>query len=410
MKQQWTSLEKSFVLSTHRSRIPSETLALYMPLMPRFGITRLANITGLDSIGIPVVVAVRPSSRGLATAQGKGIDLASAKASALMEAIETWHAERIETLARQDTFDELRRGGLAINILQLQCRPGKAPPMLRPVNWILGHDLMTDQPVWIPWESVSCDFSSSLVRQATFLQSTNGLASGNHLMEAIVHALCEVIERDAITLHKYASRAVRAQRQVDPATVEDERCRLVLEKLHEAGVGVGVWDCTSDIGIAVFSVLIADSPDTQRCAPRGPFRGYGCHLARSIALLRALTEAVQSRLTYISGSRDDLFPERFRALEKMGYERSDRLAKSAGTRSFLTVPDVENLTFNQDIEHILSCLRRAGLTEAAVFDLTRQDFGVPVVKVLVPGLENDIHRSGNYRPGKRAQQARTELA
>ena len=64
-----------------------------LPLAQALGVTRLSNITGLDSIGIPVVVACRPNSRGLATAQGKGIDLAAAKASALMEAVERQQAE-----------------------------------------------------------------------------------------------------------------------------------------------------------------------------------------------------------------------------------------------------------------------------------------------------------------------------
>jgi YcaO-like protein with predicted kinase domain len=407
MKQQWLSLEKSFTESTHRSRSPRETFAAFEHLMPRLGITRLANITGLDCIGIPVFVAVRPASRGLATAQGKGIDAASARVSALMESIETWHAERVETVTRFDTFTELNRQGLAIDVTGLQRRPGRNPNSAHPIAWVLAHELVADQPRWVPWEAVSCDFSSSVVERATFLQTTNGLASGNDLLEAIVHGLCEVIERDAITLHNYSGRLHRAKRRIDLDSVEDPLCMAVFQKLVTAGVDLAVWDCTSDIGLPVFSALIADSTSVPRSFSRGPFRGFGCHPSREIALLRALTEAVQSRLTYISGSRDDLFPERFRALQRMGKEAAlERQMKRAGTHSFAAVPTVRNATFNEDLDYILKRLQAAGLKEVAIFDLTRKDIDVPVVKVLVPGLENDVHHDRSYQPGARAAHAR----
>ncbi len=407
MKQEWPSVEKSFTDSTHRSRTPPETLAAFEPLMPRLGITRLANITGLDCIGIPVFVAVRPASRGLATAQGKGVDVASARASALMEAIETWHAERVQAASRIDTYDDLLREGTAIDVTALHRRPGSSSWRPRPLLWLTAHELIADAPRWVPWEAVSCDFSSHLVRQATFLQTTNGLASGNNLLEAIVYGLCEVIERDAVTLHNYSRRERQAERRIDLGTVEDSRCRTILQKLDTAGVEVAVWDCTSDIGIPVISALIVDSPSARRWSSRGPFRGYGCHASREIALLRALTEAVQCRLTYISGSRDDLFPERFRALQRIDREGTlTRHLTGPCTHSFGAVPTMRNSTFNADLSDILARLQAAGLHEVAVCDLTRKDVGVPVVKVLVPGLENNIHRDRNYQPGPRAIRAR----
>ena len=87
---------KQYFRGTHRVRSPAETLADYSRFMPRMGITRLANVTGLDRIGLPVCVAVRPNSRGLSTSQGKGETIEAAKVSALMESIESWHGERIE--------------------------------------------------------------------------------------------------------------------------------------------------------------------------------------------------------------------------------------------------------------------------------------------------------------------------
>src|SRR3954464_11269314 len=86
---------KEFRRGTHRAVPPAETLARARPPMARMGITRLGNITGLDRIGIPVAVAVRPNSRSVSVSQGKGRELAQAMASALMEACEGFHAEEI---------------------------------------------------------------------------------------------------------------------------------------------------------------------------------------------------------------------------------------------------------------------------------------------------------------------------
>src|SRR5258707_13775109 len=88
-------LAKRFWQGTHRMADPDETLARVRPHMARMGITRLGNITGLDRIGIPVAIAVRPNSRSVSVSQGKGLDLPQAMASALMEAAEGFHAEEI---------------------------------------------------------------------------------------------------------------------------------------------------------------------------------------------------------------------------------------------------------------------------------------------------------------------------
>jgi len=409
MWRTWPLLEKLPNVAVQRSRAPGDSLSEYQALMPELGITRLANITGLDCIGIPVVVAVRPASRGLATAQGKGITLTSAKVSALMEAIETWHAEHLQTTTRLDSFRELHH--TAIDVTRVHLRSNLQFDPLRPIAWIQAHDLIADEPIWVPWEAVSCDFSSPVVRQATFLQSTNGLASGNHILEAIAHGLCEVIERDAVTLYHYAGTAHQAELQVDLTTVEDTSCRELLQKFNDAGVNVMAWDCTSDVGIPVLSALISDSFSAQQFRPRGPFRGYGCHPSRDIALVRAMTEAAQSRLTYISGSRDDLFREHFRTLHQMGVKQAFvKDVASTARRPFAQVPNIHHRTFNADIDYMLMRLQAVGLDQVAVFDLTRKELGVPVVKVLVPGLENNVHRSKGYRPGSRALRVKSSYS
>ena len=72
------------------------------------GITRIANVTGLDTIGIPVVMVCRPNSRSVAVSQGKGLTLAAAKASGVMESVEGYHAEHIALPLKYSDYEELR--------------------------------------------------------------------------------------------------------------------------------------------------------------------------------------------------------------------------------------------------------------------------------------------------------------
>src|SRR5262245_59465733 len=99
--------EKSFRHGTHRTVVPTETIARLRPLLGTFGITRVANLTMLDRIGIPVVMVCRPNSRSSAVFHGKGLDSVAAKASGLMEAVETWHAENIHLPLQYCSFREI---------------------------------------------------------------------------------------------------------------------------------------------------------------------------------------------------------------------------------------------------------------------------------------------------------------
>jgi ribosomal protein S12 methylthiotransferase accessory factor len=202
------------------------------------GITRLANLTGLDTIGLPVYTAIRPNARSLATSQGKGFDADSAKVSALMESIESWHGEWIERPLRWESYAALYDKAVVVDITALPlCIEGKLH-FDRPLLWIEGYDLMQQRLSWVPFEAVSVNFVYPPNFACTFDPSSNGLASGNHVLEAIVHGLCEVIERDATALW-YLNDELR---QLDLATVDDPSCVQILDLLKRAGVFTSVWD------------------------------------------------------------------------------------------------------------------------------------------------------------------------
>src|SRR6266404_9735091 len=110
---------KVLTRGTHRSQSVAQTIDRVWRLAPVMGITRVANVTGLDEVGIPVVMVSRPNSRSVTVSQGKGIDLGSAKASGLMEAAELYHAETTTLPLRLATYEELRYQHNVIEIEEL---------------------------------------------------------------------------------------------------------------------------------------------------------------------------------------------------------------------------------------------------------------------------------------------------
>ena len=383
---------KALRRGTHRSASLNDTLKRVLRLAPVMGITRVANVTGLDSVGIQVVMVCRPNSRSVAVSQGKGIDLASARASGLMEAAELYHAETITLPLRLAAYEELR---YQYSVVEPDDLPRRADsrfhPLLR-LLWCEGRDLLGGANLFVPYELVHMDYTMPLPDgHGCFAASSNGLASGNTLIEAISQGICEVIERHATAQWKFG-RALEEDR-LDLTTVDDPIGRQMIERFESAGLLVGVWDITTDIEIAAFACLIV--PQSEKVWHCAAAAGYGCHPTRQIALLRALTEAAQTRLTVISGLRDDFGDKTYAQLQDVNLVKSirDLITVSRAVRRFSDVPDFDGETFEEDVEWELQCLRRADVQRVIAIDLTKPAFDLPVVRIIVPGLHAKLKSS-----------------
>ena len=394
---------KRYFHGTHRTCAPQETLGRLRPLLPAMGITRVANVTGLDRTGIPVVMVSRPNARSVTVSQGKGLTLDAAKASGLMEALEVWHAERIVKPLKLASFEEMRGEHRVADVATLPRVRGNRYTASLPLLWIEAEDLLARGAVWVPFELVSTNYTLPLPPgSGCFQANTNGLASGNHWLEAVTHGLCEVVERDATTLWKHRSPGTHGRRVLDLDSIDDSACSSVLAQLKTARLQVRIWDTTTDVGIASFVCLLVgrDGDDAD------PEFGAGCHPARHIALLRALTEAAQARNTYIVGARDDYFPHLYSPAFRARRQAlcSQLLESSEPQRAFAHVPNVQSPSIEDDLRWMLARLRAAGIDQVNAIDLTREAVGVPVVRVIVPGLEGAMgDGEGDYVPGLRAR-------
>ena len=373
------------------------------PFCRKIGLRRLNNLTGLDRIGIPVVNAIRPNLAGMSVAHGKGVTLEGSKASALMESLERYHGFMADLAYLDCSYEELSRhhNTIPLNRLDL-CKRSAFNPGLSE-KWVRGWDLMGGQEVMVP-------LRLTLLRRLpneldSFAQSSNGLACSLEFLESLTQALLEVIERDALTCQHFL---MRAHKQPFPLTrvrlesITSPLLKDLLLKIENAGVMPGLFDCTVDTEIPTYECTLFDIKDPKMIM----CRGMGAALDVDTAMVRAITEAVQARAVYLSGCRETFFASEMmpasmqnisallKALEKRPSDCRDidaceRLSIKTGS-------------FEEDINICLEKLKKIGIEQVIVVDLTEKGAPFAALRVIVPGLEgcDDLL---NFSPGSRAK-------
>jgi ribosomal protein S12 methylthiotransferase accessory factor len=390
-----SSCGKAYRKDTHRAVPPEETLARVSEKIPVAGITRVADITNLDRIGIPVFSSIRPTAQegAVSVYNGKGATPTEARVSAVMEGIERYSAEIHDHAIAFGTHPELAAKGRAVDPRALNLPRGADPDGRLP--WVEAWDIVADEGVLVPAHAVFHPLPRGF--PPLFRTNTNGLASGNTREEAVFHGLAEIVERDAWSLVEVTRRPGPRITGPPEGLPSD-----LLGKFAEAKVEVMVRDITSDLGIPTCAA-VAD--DALLRDPRLLTIGMGTHTSARIAFLRALTEVAQSRLTQIHGAREDTTTADLRT--RMGYDRVKRMNRywfeADNEEPFSALPTAEHDDFLKDIGSIVSALGRAGMARVLVADLTRGEIGVPVVRVVVPGLE--VYAMDNERIGSRCRDA-----
>lgn len=367
-----------------------------MPLLPDFGVTRVARHTGLDRVGIPVWCAYAPNAPSIVVAQGKGLGDDDAKVSAVMEALERAVAARPSIQAISDTARALQVAGHRVALLNGLIGLHKADIDLdEQIEWASAKELLSDSAVYVPIEAACLDRTLD----SRFWMSSDGLASGNSIEEASLHGVLERIERDAHVLWQIGSDTIRHSRCVDPRGYGDGALDDLVGKIEKAGLALRLFDITSDIAIPCFTALLGPSSVLSNADVRfvEVTGGSGAHPSPVRAAIRAVTEAVQSRLTYISGARDDITPRTF----QMTLPTQTRQAFAAIPMPPVLPPRMDQRSLPQLLAHTLDRLRRAGIDMVAALPLSDPGLPFSVVKVFIPALENpDGQRAHRY--GSRA--------
>jgi ribosomal protein S12 methylthiotransferase accessory factor len=294
-----------------------------------------------------------------------------------------------------------------VHPLLLPIRPDVAIDDVARAEWVAGRSVRDGAVRWVPRDCIEIDSSPRRMRNRLFVGSSNGLASGNTNDEAILHSVCEIIERDQQAFwhaRRELSLDARPSRlRLDSVT--DPSCRWLLGRCTEAGLDVAAWYTTQEVPVPSFACVVFDRNARTFYPQRAS--GSGCHPYRRIALSRAITEALQSRLTFIAGGRDDaywsLYQDGLRADDEAGRIWGEAEVAEAACLDFEDVPEAPPMTsIKASLEWVLGKLAAVGFGEAIVVDLTQAQIGIPVVHVTVPGAEGLVTHAG-YTPGPRMQ-------
>jgi thioglycine synthase len=428
--------------TTARVRSVQDTLTKIMPLCTQIGVTRISDITFMDRLYIPNYSAILPGTEDTIWVYGgKGTTRSHAKASALMEAI-----ERYSSLP--STSPRTFIPGNYLELSKLYNKVLNPAEVVEPVrqeyndentimDFLPGFDFFANEKVLVPAEIALYKYSPKRPSTCVFSYShTNGLASGNVLEEAICHALCEVIERDAVSIADLCASSIPyniLERMIDSLSrgnkdrydhirvfvenkfVDDssifpdvdisefaeefEPIKCLAKRFTDAGIPLLIKDITQkDIGIPTFLASSVERISNDY----GYFaKGYGSYPDARIALVRAITEVSQTRAANIQGARDDLRKIKYKENDEI-YKRkwqfmhtapspstkqNDNDGKNKNIIKFSEITTYQNDDILDDINLILQRLNKAGLSRVIIVDLTHPNIGIPVVRAIVPKLE-----------------------
>lgn len=409
-----------------RTVSPEDTIRRAWPIARAYGLTRLTDVTGLDRIGIPTYTAVLPDSVDiLSVYNGKGSRRAEAIAGALMETVERHAALHARPELLWFPVRDAPPEAIPPESIYMQLADDYDED--RVYAWVRGMELMNGGEALVPAGFAGYLWPGVEERSPFRSSSSQGLAAGNCIEEAIVQAICEWIERDAWTLAELRAHWLpRARMEMaagrDPVDdfVDDlEACPCLdldgigqpveglLRKFRRAGFHPVVRDVTSDVGVPVVTASIHE--DEVPGFPQA-HSGVGCHLDMRAAISRALTEAAQSRAVDIQAVREDIAPPQGdghvqgTAIHTRRVARIDRrrwlLAPSRGRRHWSESQSHATDDVRQDLELLLERLRQIGIRRLAAVDLSPPGSDIAVVRVAAPGLEAWAADHGRF--GQRA--------
>ena len=386
----------------------ADTLSRMGPIAHSLGVTRLADITGLDRIGIPVYSSVVPDSPDiLSVYSGKGARPIDAKTGAVMEAIERQTAIRTRLPFVEASFANLCQTAPTLDprSVNQRLRDGYSEKTI--YCWSEAFDLVTQEKCWVPSKYAGFLWRELPHPSPFATNDTTGLASGNTFEEAVCHALCELAERDAWTMAELGARQLPRERRslafgIDhkdgPDDFELYPCLdlpsddPLLQQFRQAGLAPMVRDITSSLGVPTFFASVVDQ--SIEGAPMA-HSGLGTHPDARVALRRALTEVAQSRCVDIQATREDILPPDAKrssfALHTRRLTEINRnswcITPSKRKRALEEVPSHCFASVKEDLDFMVQRFSADGLNQILVVDFTPHAENYSVVRVIVPGIE-----------------------
>ncbi|MEJ5364052.1 MAG: YcaO-like family protein [Desulfosoma sp.] len=377
---------KTFRYDQEKARFPEETIQWVRGRLENLRMRVLAKTLRIDSgrLGIPVYISLcGPDAAALTGTQkqmGKGATPSQAEASALMELMERFSFFSFINAQRflKAPMDALDGAATAPDVLLKSVHDTETPVdrvrnFLKecPMHWVPGRNLTKDWDQWVP------------IDWFYLINEYNGPAAGNTLEEAVLQALCEVVERHVGSVISYERRLTPA---IDLESVRDEAARELIGKFHRCGIRLFVRDFSLDTGIPSVGVLAYD-PQTFPLKSEIVFTaGTTSHPAKS--LCRALTEVAQLAGDFENRTTYKPTLPKYGSLQEAAY-----LMAGERSVSIEALPDVSDDNLRVEIQRAVEALSHLNLDVLAV-NVTHEELAIPSVYVIVPGahfLEHTRH-------------------
>jgi ribosomal protein S12 methylthiotransferase accessory factor len=358
----------------------------------------VARLTGLDRTGVEVASAIRPRGHVLQVTNGKGETAAEARRGALLEAAELAGAEDAFVSAWGSAAALFASGREVVSPRALDPDGGEDGWDELRLGWREGVDLATRRPVLVPAHAVHVPPpGGAWLGPAVLRWTSNGMGASPDPDAALLHALCEAIERDRVAraLPEGFTERELARRLVDPRTLARAapRTAALAARLEAAELKVFLLDLSApDLALPAAAAVLLDREGSA--VPLAA--GYACRLSRDGALRAALLEAAQSRATEIQGAREDVAASDRGAAEPL----RALLERARARRAASALPELRAATPRAAVRALVRRLSlvpalpsprgarlgrgRAGLRAVRVS--LRAPPGIAVERAIVPGL------------------------
>jgi ribosomal protein S12 methylthiotransferase accessory factor len=394
-----------------------------------FGISRLADTTGLDRVGIDTASVVKPGTTdAIWVYSGKGLSRSQARAGAIMECLERtcalWPGDQDGVVLGPVVTADGRHPTEAVwgpgNFTEAP-HPG-ARDMVIP--WTSGTRLSDGSPIWLPADLVFTGHRPASTQGGSpfRVRTSNGLGAALDHDSAVIHALLELAERDIVSHHEViashagvsflaavaAATGITSQWlgqlyrddtsyavTVDPQTAPD-RAGTLIDRYSRAGLTVVIKALPNDFGLPAFGVACMEQVTAAHvlgCA------GYAARCDAEEALVAALLELAQTRATDLQGAREDRHDIEKRRLPEVPANHWLGTPGEA-TRFDVAVSMFDTTQGTPTLKHIVSAFARARLDDIAIVSFPAPD-GIHAVRVLAPGVETWHSTGGCSRLGPR---------
>lgn len=355
------------------------------PRLQSFGITRLADVTGLDRVGVPVVQTIRPLARSNIVSQGKGLTLAEAAVTSAMESLETFAGEQVDKNGNGNATPGETYGPAAAEILCRHLLPDADDKWHETgMPFVTGADVLSGAPVPVPAALVSTDYTPASPHADTpFQRTTTGLGGGATPDEALLHGLFETLERFS-TAKATQTHGFFEKTRFDPDQFMDSNSRRLAGKLKDAGILFAVYECPAVQGLPVIWTRLLDASASPTSLPFCA-DGFACRETVADALTAALLEAVQTRVSVIAGGREDItwqyYPRRPDE-DLIAFERAQMHRKPAGR------PPLSGAPLSKTPSDLARMLKEEGQQTVAVPLMSNSEIPLFITRVVTLGIPN----------------------